>query len=78
MSERLKKMVSDALITKGIKALQDGSGLGEQTIREISEGHRFPRRKTAYRLAKACGAEEEEALALARECLQAKRAMKAS
>lgn len=76
MSERLIKLVNDALITKGMDAIRDGSGLAEQTILKVAQGIRIPRRRNAFKLALACGSSEAEALALARECLplRAKRA----
>lgn len=68
MSERLIKKVNDALIKKGMDALEKASGLAETTIREIALQRRVPRRSSAYKLALACGCGEEEALSIAYEC----------
>lgn len=68
MSERLIKMVNDALIKEGVEVLRERSKLSPNTIRLIADRRRSPRRRNAYKLALACGCSEEEALALAREC----------
>lgn len=77
MSERLIRIVNDALIRKGMEELVAGSGLSKQTIHEIAEAARVPRRRNAFKLALACGLNEADALALARECIPAKKATKA-
>jgi hypothetical protein len=68
MSERLIKLIGDALIKEGASELSRRSKLSPNAIREIAAGVRCPRRRSAYRLALACGCNEQEALALAREC----------
>jgi hypothetical protein len=68
MSERLQKIVSDAMIKKGVNALSEASDLSVNTIRAIASGEDHkPYRNTVYRLALACGLTDDEALALARE-----------
>lgn len=68
MCERLRKVVNDAMIMKGIRDLAKESKLSETSIREIAEGARVPRRRNAYRLALACDRTPPEALELAYEC----------
>lgn len=68
MSERLIKLVNDALIKKGMRALLDKTGLSETAVYNIASGIRVPRRHNAYKLALACGVSEEDALAIAYEC----------
>lgn len=77
MSERLKTILNEKLITKGMKAIVDGSGLSRNTIYEIADGRRVPHRGNAYKLALACGCSPGDALTLARECIRMK-AKKAS
>jgi hypothetical protein len=67
MSERLIKLVQDELIKEGIEVLSKRSNLSEGTIRHVAEG-RSPRTHNAYKLAKACGLSDAEALSIAREC----------
>lgn len=67
MSERLRKIISDAVVKDGIRALSERSKISVSAIRRIESGQ-SPHRTTAYKLALACGVGEEEALALAREC----------
>lgn len=68
MSERLIQLVNNALIKKGMKAVRAASGLSPNTIRNVAERKTVPRRRSAYRLALACDAVEEDALKMAREC----------
>lgn len=67
-NERLMSVVNDALIKSGMRALQSAAGMTEATIRRVANGRAKPRRRSAYKLALACGCNEEDALALAREC----------
>ncbi len=68
MSERLIKIVNDALVKNGMKELSEKSDLSPGAIHKIASGGRIPRRRSAYKLAVAAGCSEEEALALAYEC----------
>ena len=52
----------------GIARLAHIAGKGERMIDRYRLGHSVPYSETAYKLAMACGLNEEEALALAREC----------
>jgi hypothetical protein len=72
MSERLLTLINDALIKGQIDRLLEFSGLAENSIREIANGSRVPRKTNAYNLALACGCSEQEALTLARECLRSR------
>lgn len=73
MSERLKRLLDEALIRKGVSALSREAGLTEGTVRNAARGKGIPRRRNAYLLALACGATEQDALGMAHECVQPKK-----
>ncbi len=50
----------------GRTAIAARAGLSVETLRKVIEGH-IPSPKTAYALAKACEADEETAVAIAKE-----------
>lgn len=63
----LKDRVEETLIKAGTReTLADEAGVALETIRRVLKGQ-FPRPKTAYKLAKACGCSDEEALAIAKQ-----------
>lgn len=68
ISERMIRVVNDALIKKGMEVLAKESALSPGAIHNIASGRHVPRRRNAYRLALACGCSEDEALRLAYEC----------
>jgi len=67
MSERLIKLVNDTKTRDGIIALAKKAGVSRGTVINVSNG-RTPHPKNAFKLAKACGCGEEEALSIAYEC----------
>lgn len=68
MSERLRQLLTAALIKQGMAHVSRESGLHENTVRALANGESRPRPNTVYKLAKACGLDEAEALKLAEEC----------
>jgi hypothetical protein len=71
MGERLKDMIETYIIRAkrgGAVKLSIEAACGLRVIYNIkNEGH-VPSPQIAYRLAKACGANEKEALAIAKQC----------
>lgn len=78
MSERLKDMIETYLIhagTNGAWKLSTAANVSMRTVYLVKNNRHVPKPDVAYKLAKACGATEEEALALAKGCSsEAKRA----
>lgn len=76
MIEQLRNMVQDWVIKageNGVERLAVGSGVSPSTIRDVIKTGHLPRARTIYRLALACGRDEEEARALAKQRLSAAR-----
>lgn len=78
MSERLKDMVETYLIRAGKNGAFKLASEANVSVRLVynvkNEGH-VPKPEIAHRLAKACGATEEDALRIAKGCSsEAKRA----
>ncbi len=67
---RVKRIVGDHLVKLGDRATEQlsiSSGVCSSTIRNVENDH-VPLPKTIYKLLKACGMNDMDALALAREC----------
>ncbi len=72
MSERLIELVNNEVAKSGIEETSRVSGVSVTTLRAIQRRERRPRGRTAFRLAKAFGHTDEEALRLAKECPSAR------
>lgn len=71
MNERLKELVERYMIRAGGNAaakLSIAAKCSQRLIYDVKNNGHIPKPDTAYRLAKVCGLNEQEALDLARQC----------
>lgn len=75
MGDKLKQMISNVRLTEGrtgMNRLAVATGKSERMIDRYLKGQSMPHPDTAYEIALACGFSKAAALALARECEQAR------
>lgn len=71
MTQRLLELMNTAVLKEGPSGKARMAGVIERTERMVDrymKGQSVPTPSLAFKLAKACGATEEEALDIAKEC----------